>query len=199
MIYIRKGVFETNSSSSHSIVMMKEGKPLKTVADSNMVDADWHVNKDGVMDFWLEDDLEFGRSPFDMLTDWYGRLRYCIATYGDQKDKLREIEEICQRRISGFVKFKFKEDRWENGYYHGYIDHQSLGLLDAALEKYNIGLEEFIFDNKYIVVVDGDEYCLFNTLMDTALFNKEAVDKIVSADYDIEEEYYRRHNGAEEE
>ena len=82
MIYIRKGVFETNSSSSHSIVMTKADKPIK-----DMVNPDWHVDNDGVMDFWYEPDLDFGRSPFDLLTDWYGRLRYCIAYYGNNNEK----------------------------------------------------------------------------------------------------------------
>ena len=191
MIFIRKGVFETNSSSSHSIVMMKNDYPVGTVGDSDMVDPDWHVNKDGVMDFWFEDDLNFGRSPFELLTDWYGRLRYAIATYGGDKNKLNELEAICQRRIAGFICFKFKEDRWEKGEYHGYIDHQSMGLLDAALAKYSVSIEDFIFNDKFIVVIDGDEYCIFNTLTETDMFNKDAVEDITSASWMIEEAYWK--------
>ena len=192
MINIRKGVFETNSSSSHSIVLMNDDKP----ADKK-IDADWRVNEDGVMDFWFEDDLNFGRTPFDLLTDWYGRLRYAIASNGYRPEKLDELREVCRKRIKNFKDFKFKEDRWEHGEYHGYVDHQSLGLLDAALDTFDTNIEDFIFNDKFIVVIDGDEYCVFNTLMHTGMFNKESVKDILSASYEIEEEYWHGDDGEE--
>lgn len=194
MIYIRKSVFETNSSSSHSIVITKESHPTKTIENSNMIDGDWHVDKDGIMDFWYEPDLQFGRSPFELLTDWYGRLRYAIASYSNDKDRLKDIEKICQRRIAGFVKFKFKKDRWDNQEYHGYVDHQSIGLLQAALKKHNISLEDFIFNDKYIVVIDGDEYCVFDTLIKTDLFNNNAVEDITLACFEFEKSYWEENN-----
>ena len=190
MLYIRKGVYETNSSSSHSIVMTKNDKPSATIGDSGMIDAGWRVDEKGVMDFWYENDLEFGRAPFELLTDWYGRLRYAIASYSGDQEKINEIEEICRCRIAGFTRFKFKEDKWENGEYRGYIDHQSMGVLDAALKKYNVSIDNFIFDDRFIVVIDGDEYRVFETLMETDLFRKEAVEDIVSASWQIEEEYW---------
>ena len=185
MLYIRKGVFETNSSSSHSIVMMKRDNPAETVEDSNMVDAGWHVNENGIMDFWYEDGLEFGRT-FDMLTDWFGRLRYAIATFGEDKYKLNKIKEICQRRIAGFVNFHFPRDKWENRENHGYIDHQSLGLLESALARFDVSLEDFIFNDKFVVVIDGDEYNFFCTFVDTDMFNKDAVEDIASASYGLD-------------
>jgi len=188
MIYIRKGVFETNSSSSHSIVMMKGDRPSKTITDSNMVDGGWHVNKNGTIDFWFEHDLEFGRSPFDLLTDWYGRLRYAIASFANNPEKIDELEQICQKRIAGFVKFKFIEDRWEGGDYHGYVDHQSSRILECALNKYNISLEDFIFNDRYIVVIDGDEYCLFDTFVHTDMFNKDSIEDCVPPLNEPEEE-----------
>lgn len=180
MIYIRKSVFETNSSSSHSIVLLKNDKPAEDI-----VDGEWYV-QDGEIDFWWENDLSFDRAPFDLLTDWYHRLCYAIASYGRDQDKIRDIEEICRRRISGFERFKFKKDKWENNEYYGYIDHESVGLLDAALGKYSASLEDFIFNDKFIVVIDGDEYCVFNTLIDTDLFNKDKVEDITSASYELE-------------
>lgn len=188
MIYIRKGVFETNSSSSHSIVMMKGNRPTKTIENSNMVDGGWRINKNGTLDFWFEGDLEFGRSPFDLLTDWYGRLRYAIASYANNPEKIDELESICQRKIAGFVQFKFREDRWERGDYHGYVDHQSMGILGCALNQYNVSLEDFIFDDRFIVVIDGDEYCLFDTLAHTDMFNKDSIEDCVPPLRELEEE-----------
>lgn len=185
MIQIRQSVFETNSSSSHSIVMLKNDRPSKTIEDSGMVDGDRHLDEEGIMDFWFENDLEFGRSPFEFLVDWYGRLRYSVAYYSNNEDKIYEIEEICRKRIAGFVKFKFQKDTWGQ-YNHGYVDHQSYGVLPEALRRFNISLEEFIFNDRYIVVIDGDEYGVFDTLVETDLFNKESVENIVSVSDDID-------------
>ena len=192
MIYIRKGVFETNSSSSHSIVMTKTDKPIQTDLPGNMVDPNWHVNDDGIMDFWYDEDLDFGRTPFDLLTDWFGRLKYCIAYYGNNEDKFKEIEEACYKRVAGFKGFKFRTDRWDKTEYRGYVDHQSYGVLDAALRKFDVSIEDFIFNDRFIIVIDGDEYGVFNTLTDTDLFNKNSVEKIVSADEYLEDEYFNK-------
>lgn len=179
MIQIRQGVFETNSSSSHSIVMMKKDHPTETIEDSNMIDGDWHVDEKGVMDFDMYDNLDFGRTPFDLLADWWGRLRYCIAYYGNDENKLQELEEICKRRIAGFTSFQFHKDRFGQEY-HGYVDHQSYGVLPEALKRFNITLEELIFNDRYIIVIDGDEYCVFNTLVNSDMFSKDNVENIVS-------------------
>lgn len=185
MIQIRKGVFETNSSSSHSIVFLKE-------PDKKEIEPTYRMNEDGIMDFWYEDDLQFGRSPFELLTDWDGRLRYAIASYSMKDDKIHELEEICKKKVPGFKCFKFKKDKWDNQEYRGYVDHQSVGLLDAALAKYNVSLEDFVFDDKFIVVIDGDEYCIFNTLIETPMFNDDAVEDITSACFAYEEDFWKK-------
>ena len=167
MIKIRNGVFETNSSSSHSIVVTKTDSPLETV------DPEWRM-RDGEINFWNEDELEFGRTPFDILSNWYDRLRYAIASLGETS--MDEIYTACKRHIPGFDHFKFPASRWENGgEVLGYVDHQSIGLLRHTLITHNITLEDFIFNDKYIVIVDGDEYCVFNRLCDTPMFNEDAI------------------------
>lgn len=39
------------------------------------------------------------------------------------------------------------------------IDHQSAGLLQSFLKSHNVSLREFLCEEKYIVIIDGDEYC----------------------------------------
>lgn len=51
----------------------------------------------------------------------------------------------------------------------GYIDHQSAGLLQHFLEKNNISLRDFITKAKYIVVIDGDEYCEFDKILESGI------------------------------
>lgn len=169
MLQIRNGVFETNSSSSHSIVIMKEGTKLPDV-----VDADWRTGDDGIISFY-ESDLEFGRAPFDLLTDWCGRLRYAIADTDGEEDSLEQLREICRRRIMNFVDFDFEVSRWSGNPQTGYIDHQSKGVLSGALTKYKATLEDFIFDDRYIVVIDGDEYNVFDRFTESGMFNAKNV------------------------
>ena len=187
MIQIRKGVFETNSSSSHSIVMMKTDKPKKCPFESAWVFK-------GEVAFY-ESDLEFGRAPFDLLTDWYGRVRYCIAAGYD----VDELTEMCRRNIKGFDHFNFEKNRWSKGPYKGYIDHQSIGALETALKKFNVSLEEFIFNDRFIIVIDGDEYCVFDSLRNSEMFNKDGVEQIVPCPDDEDDDDYNDEDEDEEE
>ena len=181
MIQIRKGIFETNSSSTHALIMLKEDKPLP-----QFVDVEWRLNSKGLLYLW-EDDLEFGRSPFALLNDWYHRLCYAIAS-SDEEGR-EQIEEICYSRIPGFCGFEFPRNQWYDAdrddpseeYCYGYIDHQSVGLLDAFLSKHNISMENFIFNDRYIVVIDGDEYNVFDTLRSLPVWNENAVEDIQGA------------------
>ena len=171
MIQIRDGVFETNSSSSHSIVIEKKDKPMP-----EKVDPGWKVGKDGEMRMWASD-LYFGRAPFNLLTDWEGRLCYCIASYNDKPEVIEEIEGICRERIAGFKRFKFDRDESsdKDQPYYGDVDHQSSGLLQRFLLSHNLSLQDFIFNDRYIVVIDGDEYCIFQKFLNTDMFNKDSL------------------------
>ena len=170
MIQIRKGVFETNSSSSHSIVITKENKPQKEMIEYN------YLNDKGKLRLW-EDELTFGRTPFAILNNWMGRLCYAIAAKHDSM--MDEIEAVCYAHIAGFTGFEFDKSRWSGTEEYGYIDHQSYGLLEELLKKTT--LEDFIFNDRYIVIIDGDEYNVFDTLMETPLFTRENIERIIPA------------------
>lgn len=184
MLQVRQGVFETNSSSSHSIIIKKKDHPLE-----EMIDPGWHIwdgenendPRKGLLGFGFHD-LEFGRNPFHFLVSWYDRLCYAIATY-HTKEGVEGIKKICSRRIKGFRGFRFPHDDWahEDEDYYGYVDHQSHGLLEHVLEHYHISLEEFIFNDRYVIVIDGDETQYFNVLVEQDLFNKDVVESIEPA------------------
>jgi len=170
MINIRHNVFETNSSSSHSLVVFKE--PNAAVDDQL-----WRLNDEGVLEIFDAGDLEFGRSPFELLIDWYRRLCYAIASC---PDKIEEIEAACYRNLPGLTAIKYPKERWigMGGPYYGYVDHQSAGLLEHFLKQHHISFDDFIFNNKYMVVIDGDEYCIFNTLRQTPAWNEDSVEEV---------------------
>ena len=180
MFQIRKNVFETNSSSSHSLCILKENKPL------GEVDSNWRVDGNGILRFYDEDDLQFGRWPFRILNNWYNRLCYALASYADDKQKRKEITEICRKHIEFFVDFKFPKNPWwdedkdpiEEQYFYGCVDHQSMSLLSSFLQTHNVSLEDFIFNNKYLVIIDGDEYNYFDKLQNLPIWNAKAVEEI---------------------
>lgn len=86
---IRKSVWETNSSSMHSLVVTKKNSNIRMTQEEIRhefyLDEDWyrehHKNdkKEVIkIDPW---DNEFGRSPFNVLVTFRDKLAYAIAEY----------------------------------------------------------------------------------------------------------------------
>ena len=112
MKQVRLGVFETNSSSSHSISIMKKGG----VPDAQSLEGQFWTYE-GVLSE-SDIDIEFGRTPFQVLTTPRERMRYAIASYATE-DKFRDIEEIVCRRVPSVKEIKLPEcDRWHYNYDH---------------------------------------------------------------------------------
>lgn len=79
---IRRNVFETNSSSSHSIVVTKNDTYV-TAEELSLDNWDHnseslHVYKDGVWRLW-DTDCGFGRSPFRLLTTFEEKFIYALC------------------------------------------------------------------------------------------------------------------------
>lgn len=175
MINIRSNTFETNSSSSHSIVINHTGTQ---VDDYNTLDI-----KDGV--YTISGGLEFGRAPFRLLVNVRSKLRFVLASLANDYCNgpaafLTELTEVCKKHYPKLEAIKITAKDWNNDIYYGDIDHQSSGLLNTFMSKHRITYEDFIFDPKYIVVIDGDEYDEYVTLIDIGLidtnnFNSEEV------------------------
>ena len=96
MITVRKGVFETNSSSMHSICVMKN-KGKYTDEDFWI---DMYVWQDGEL---VLGGLEFERAPFRLLTTFKEKLEYAIASLcGNEEreaadDQFRKIESLVHK------------------------------------------------------------------------------------------------------
>ena len=86
---IRKGCFETNSSSCHSLIVTKKNSNIRMTQEEIRhefyLDEDWykerHKNNEKEIvkiDPW---DNEFGRSPFNVLVTFIDKLAYAIAEY----------------------------------------------------------------------------------------------------------------------
>ena len=61
--------------------------------------------------------------------------------------------------------------------YYGYVDHQSMGLLQDFLKSENIALENFLRNKKYVVIIDGDEYDDWEGFKYSGLINIANIEK----------------------
>ena len=180
MIQVRSNVFETNSSSSHSIVLLnKQGL-------DNEEYFKCFLTKEGLFEIWRGEDLEFGRYPFNILSTFADKVKYAIASYG--KPRFEEIEDLCRKYIVpayfssediGYctgIELPMDICSTDNEYYGG-IDHQSMGLLDNTLNKLGITLEEFLINPRYVIIIDGDEYQIFDKMFECGIIDGSTVEK----------------------
>ena len=61
--------------------------------------------------------------------------------------------------------------------WQGYVDHQSMDLLDGFIKSEGITLKEFLMEKKYLVVIDGDEYCAFDNMKRAGIINTDNIVK----------------------
>lgn len=171
MIKIRRGVFETNSSSMHSLVIKKSGKVLtgEEILKDTCVweNGDYHV---------YDDDIEYGRSPFRILTSPTEKFLYLIASYSDNEPMRNELIEKF-KEITNIKNIEFPIAYWDNDEpYYGSVDHQSIGLVTNYLNDKNIEFEDFILNDKYIIVIDGDEYGEWEKMKESGLIRVEDIE-----------------------
>lgn len=159
---IRSGTFETNSSSMHSLVVLKDPYPY-TSCEKSFGDA-----SDEYYVFYDEEEY-FGRSPFMILKTPSDKLKYYVAKklnnaskeeklsiINDIKSLVSKYTQISKNRIH--VDALIKDYPHTKPYYSG-IEHNDTGEDPFEyLYKNNISLEEFVMNPKYIIFVDGDEY-----------------------------------------
>ena len=154
IITIRSGVFETNSSSSHSICIRNDKNDL-CVDRENIVDN--ILNGRGE---WKITGMYFGRSPFRYLAKFSEKVIYALANGINYHD----IEDIVKDNIPEFTGFKFVT---ESG--SGYTDDY---ILSGWLEQHSVSLRDFLTRDSYFVICDGDEYYIFSDMLDSGIISK---------------------------
>lgn len=138
MLTIRRNVFETNSSSMHSLAYSKK---------DHGYDYNLPVDENGILRIPFG---EYGWGP-DILKTPIEKLSYLITDRGGLDDEIVDmIKEYCP---------KVKEIELETigSYYpEGYVDHESYGTSSEASP------EELIFNNNIIIVIDNDNSPYFS-------------------------------------
>lgn len=180
-VKIRANVFETNSSSQHVLCIINKDDEF---TPEEIKDGMW-IRHDGILRLY-EDDLTFDRYPFDILSSFYDKLKYLIASFvgNNQDDKpfatacLDAIRDVCRDVIPDFENFEFDTSYRSNRLFYGYA--QNYGYLVAYLTTNNISFKDFLTKKRYIIIIDGDEYNKWDKIkkckiIDTSCISKEVV------------------------
>lgn len=130
---IRSKIFETNSSSSHSISIVE--------CDEEFYDTIYPDEKGIIFLGGEEFDWEWER-----YTDALTKATYCAQDCWHDPDKRDMLIEVLQEQ-TGAITIEFDDS--------GYIDHQSSGTShDAFISKQS--LKDFIFNPKSILFTGND-------------------------------------------
>lgn len=194
MIQIRDNTFETNSSSSHSLIITDfDGK---YTPEEMMKGIYLWEDKETRM---YESNLEFYRSPFSLLATFESKSRYAIAS--SQGHLADEVEKIWRKYIPNFNGFKFDMKTEEYDYdkkewvdldepkpiYGGTDDYQ----IEGWLKSYNVSLEDFLTMRRYMVVCDGDETREWYHILDSGLVDKSHI--IHDSEKEVAEAWKRKY------
>lgn len=186
MINVRRCVFETNSSSQHSLAIAP--KAFTEIYGYMKNEIPEHMIEKGVLYLGKYGGLYYGRAPFQILYTLVDKLRYAYACSEYDKDFRDEVIKFIQKlypeitRVSTF-EHKFEEDRYLEWKREGelaedywYVKEPSVGTdepyLQGWMKQYNFTLEDFITDPHYVVIVDGDEYCIWKDMIKLGLIDK---------------------------
>ena len=133
------------------------------------------------------DEIEYGKNDyrrFEIYSDVGGE--YLDEVEQVPYDNLIYVEKENRDDISddelvaGMYKNMSKDGRpIEEAWFYvpdfGSIDHQSWGLLKGFLKLNNLTLEDYLVRKDIVVIIDGDEYCELDNLINCGLIEKDSI------------------------
>ena len=132
-ITVRKSVFETNISSSHSITIKNGGE--------------WDNIGPGENGVIIVQGDEFGWG-YEEYNYAYAKASYCATAC--QYDKYTRTE-LLKKVIEDYTGYPTEI------YSDGYIDHQSSDVADEIFESEE-NLRNFIFNKASVLIIDNDNH-----------------------------------------
>lgn len=184
MIQIRNSVFETNSSSMHSLAIRgKEAffpdEEQYFAKEDVWEDISWYkdndksLNENIVINFnkYEDENWYFGRAPFKILDSFFDKFKYAFATLvpykeDDEYSTLKnQFLDILKEINPNIIRFIHPDS-------YGVDD----GVLTSWMKTYNFDLREFLFNKKYVVIVDGDEYCIWQSMLESGIIDKNVLE-----------------------
>ncbi len=140
---IRNAMFETNSSSVHTI----------TLGVGDYTPSRLPLDKHGTITIY-PGEFSWGPSVFtDAATKASYALTY-IKTVSKSDSELKLLEQVI-RSVTG-KRVKFSADGDDDVWPWGYIDHQSVHTLKPIIQEK--ALQRFIFDPSSQLIIDNDNY-----------------------------------------
>ena len=184
-ITIRKGMFETNSSSMHSIILSQDNVPdINPNRNQNRLETGWddkpyvfHIRW-GCED---NDEMSFSRGEprvyymplpkAKVLVLLYAYELLEKADYMSEEDYVEKMNPFCKKLesliwdhegLNVIIDIPPLYETTYNNERHSYVNVDSEGL-DSLYElldyvKDDDNLSRYLFDNKSIVILGGDEY-----------------------------------------
>ncbi|MBQ7275711.1 MAG: hypothetical protein IJS58_00535 [Bacilli bacterium] len=194
-IQIRRNVFETNSSSMHSLVIRRND--ITSVDDNNvehpinrilthdemLTNIKRFMDKQGIVDFSYRN-WYFGRSPFRIMTTFSEKVEYLLASYlyfrrynEENQIGFDEAVALIKKLVPEVKDIKCPSDiGFDEAYYFSWKN------------QYGFSDEDFLTHTRYIAIQDGDEYGKWH---DVYLYNLASEDVIEVDSMDF-------HNGEKE-
>jgi hypothetical protein len=149
---IRKSVFETNSSSTHSICVA-EGD-LSLLMDRSLI-----PNDKGIL-LISPSNKEFGWEIVDYY-DAETKAYYCFLDQcTNNPENFKKLVNVIREQTGAKqVMFDYDYNADEFDYSNGYIDHQSLGTASDLFEGSDVEiLRQFIFNPESYLHTDNDNH-----------------------------------------
>lgn len=139
---IRKKVFETNSSSSHSLCIEKCEKIPEKVIKTMKAYAE-----EGVLTLY-GDDFGWEVAKYNSA---YTKANYCRVDAQYNEENLEMLKEVIEE-VTGLKVIIFEDCG-------GYIDHQSSGItVEEGVFDSKENLKDFIFNPDSVLYIDNDNY-----------------------------------------
>lgn len=164
MIIIRTGVFETNSSSAHSLAygteyILRGSRWYQPTMKHDFSNPMYHLDKvpDKYRGYTFYEWLgEYGWG-YDVLTTPQEKFSYLLTQMADTSEELHEstnyqtIKEMVEDIGCEIVRCNDQD---------GYVDHESYGIVNSSLFKSKKDLITYLFNDNLIVYIenDNDEY-----------------------------------------
>ncbi len=142
---IRRGTFETNSSSTHSISI---DESCDEMFDTIIPNSDGIIELNGGEFGWQEEEFN------DALT----KANYCYVDNIHDPKKLEElISVISQQTCVKPGNIRLNASTEYSGGNWSYVDHQSQGTSLEAFESFD-KLTKFIFNPRSVLRTDNDNH-----------------------------------------
>lgn len=182
---IRKGIYETNSSSMHTIAITDDDEYYthdELIKEMGLIDGKgvWDLSNTYLTDKDIDGAYGnyFGRGygkDYVELNTFTGKFLYAVASccshnrlkggryvYDKKKnDRIYNgILEVVKKRVpelKNIILPKVAESSYSTTEYkYGFVDHQSIGIIENYLDR-EYTMDEFLFNKRYSVIVTSDE------------------------------------------